>query len=398
MKKWIRDKKTIDELYKLYQKGDLQLQPFFQRNLVWTDKAKSLFIESILLDLPISEIYLHEDKDGLLSVIDGQQRLSTIFHFIDKKFILKDLEKLKSLNGSDSDFQEIEQFKQFDMYYVKIGQNTSQEEIIDTYSRINTNTVNLNQQELRRAAFHDSKFLQLSENLAQLEFFQYARFFTDRKRDRMNDIEYVSELLGSQLEGIQDKKIKLDELYQKYFSLPDYTDHQEFFISIINDITNIFAFPEYFIKEKPKYEGDIPAKNLGTTRYKQQADFYSLFYLFKTLKEEGISLEIGQKRNFLKLLLLYDYLIEPEADIDLLSKYAIKCVSQGNTKNSREFRYEFLRKSLDSILLEKDNELTMELKTDFKEVFNYDFNPLIIDLDVFHSCIDSFYDEIEEDD
>ncbi len=398
MRKWIREQKTIEDLYDMYKRGDLQLQPFFQRNLVWTAKSKSLFIESILLDLPISEVYLHEDETGLLSVIDGQQRLSTIFHFIDKEFVLTDLEKLESLNGEDSSFSEIKKFMAFEIYYVKIKREASQEEIIDTYSRINTNTVNLNKQELRRAIFHDSNFLKLSEELSQLEFFQYGRFFTDRKRDRMNDVEYLSELLAYQMDGIQDKKSKLDDFYRTSFPSESYTEKKELFIFILEDIEKVFNFPQYFEQTKPKYDGSNSAKNLSTTRYKQQADFYSLFSLFKALREEGIVLTLEQEEKFLKLLLTYDYLIEPEADIDLLSKYAIKCVSQGNTKNSRMFRYEFLRNSLNYIILESDNAFIIELKKDFKEVFDYTFEPLTIDLDDLYGYIQKFYEEIEEDD
>ena len=398
MKKWERDKKTISELYSMYKKGELQLQPFFQRNLVWTDQAKSLFIESILLDLPIGEIYLHENKDGMLSVIDGQQRLSTIFHFIDKKFKLKDLEKLKQFDDLDSDFPLRKDFMDFEMYYVKIFSFVPDEDIIDTYSRINTNTVNLNHQELRRATFHNSDFLRISEELAQLEFFQHARFFTDRRRSRMNDIEYVSELLACQLEGIQDKKSTLDEMYKSHFSMPSYEAELNRFNIIITEIKSIFDFPIFFVKEKPEYDGTNPAKNLGTTRFRQQADFYSLFYLFRTLHDLDIKLNSEQKETFLKLLLSYDYLIKPEADISTLSTYAIKCVSQGNTKKSREFRYKFLQSSLDYIMTSSENDLIRELKNSFSKVYSYAFEPLSIDLKELHTVIDDFYDELEEDD
>ena len=176
-----RDNKTVDELYTMYKQGTLLLQPFFQRNLVWTDKAKSQFIESILLNLPISEVYLHEDEEEVLSVIDGQQRLSTIFNFLDGKFSLRGLDKLARFNGQDTNFERVEDIKNFSIHYVKIHSDVGRAEIIDTYSRINRYTVNLNTQELRRARYSDSDFLKLSEELAQLEFFQYGRFFTDRK-------------------------------------------------------------------------------------------------------------------------------------------------------------------------------------------------------------------------
>lgn len=393
---WIREKESIANLFEMYQKGILQLQPFFQRNLVWTDKAKSQFIESILLNLPISEVYLYENEQGTLSVIDGQQRLSTIFHFLEKKFSLKGLEKLESLNGKDADFEQIVSFKNFNIYFVKIDKNVSRGEIIDTYSRINRYTVNLNSQELRRATYSDSDFLKLSEELSELEFFEYGRFFTTRKRERMNDIEFVSELLACMLQGIQDKKNKLDDFYKNYTHIEQYEEYKNNFQEIISDIEAIFNFPNYFEDEKTHYDGSIPSKNLGLTRYKQQADFYSLFFLFQKLKEESIVFTNEQKENFLKMLLVYNKLITPESYIDILSTYAVKCVSQGNTKNSREFRYKFLRQTIDYILTQEGNELIQELKNDFQEIYAYTFDLNTLDLNELYSIIDTFENELKE--
>lgn len=394
---WERDRKKIVDLYEMYRKGDLQLQPFFQRNLVWTQKAKSQFIESILLNLPISEVYLYEDKSGQLSVIDGQQRLSTIFHFIDEKFCLDGLEKLEVLNGKDIHFDENSTFMNFYIYFVKMDKNVSREEIIDTYSRINRYTVNLNAQELRRAVYSESDFLQLSEILAELEFFQYGRFFTERKRERMNDVEFISELLAFQLEGIQDKKTKLDYFYEHYTDF-DTADLKDEFLSIIREIEITFDFNIYFHDERKKYYGTNAAKNLGLTRYRQQADFYTLFMLFKYISDEKIDFDIGKKETFLKVLLMYNYLITPESDIDILSTYAVKCVSQGNTKNSRIFRFNFLKESLDYMLTKTESSNIKDLKQDLLEVFNFTLDIDSINLNSFYEIVDSFYEENEEDD
>lgn len=393
---WIREKKSIANLFEMYQKGILQLQPFFQRNLVWTDKAKSQFIESILLNLPISEVYLYENGQGALSVIDGQQRLSTIFHFLEKGFVLKGLEKLEEYNGKNADFDQIDDFKNFNIYFVKIDKKVSRGEIIDTYSRINRYTVNLNAQELRRATYSDSDFLKLSEELSELEFFEYGRFFTTRKRERMNDIEFVSELLACMIEGIQDKKNKLDDFYINYTQIENYEEYKNRFTLIISEIEAIFNFPNYFIDEKIHYDGTIPSKNLGLTRYRQQADFYSLFYLFQKLNEESIVLTSDQKENFLKMLLVYNKLIAPEAYVDILSTYAVKCVSQGNTRNSREFRYKFLRQTMDYILTQEYNELIQELKNDFEEIYAYTFDLNTLDLNELYSVFETFENELKE--
>ena len=75
------DKSTSD-LYRMIIEGELILQPEYQRNFVWTTKTMSKFIESLLLSIPIPTIFLAENKDDTYEVIDGQQRLTTIFAFM----------------------------------------------------------------------------------------------------------------------------------------------------------------------------------------------------------------------------------------------------------------------------------------------------------------------------
>lgn len=64
----------------------LTIRPEFQRNFVWDIKRKSLLIESLMLKIPIPVFYLDEDEEGMKTVIDGMQRLSTIHDFLQDKF------------------------------------------------------------------------------------------------------------------------------------------------------------------------------------------------------------------------------------------------------------------------------------------------------------------------
>jgi hypothetical protein len=75
----------IESLYGKYKRGKLIVQPDFQRYFVWDAKKSSRLIESALLDIPLPVIYLSEEKDGKEYVIDGQQRLTSFFSFMDGK-------------------------------------------------------------------------------------------------------------------------------------------------------------------------------------------------------------------------------------------------------------------------------------------------------------------------
>src|SRR5258706_16448255 len=69
-----------------YKDGRLQLRPPFQRKPVWNDQRRCTLIESVLLDIPIPEVYVQvtqaDDGTEVYGVVDGQQRLRTILQFI----------------------------------------------------------------------------------------------------------------------------------------------------------------------------------------------------------------------------------------------------------------------------------------------------------------------------
>jgi hypothetical protein len=77
----------------------LNLRPEYQRRLVWDDAKRSLFIESLLLNVPIPPIFLYEWELSRYEVMDGQQRLNAIVDFYENGFALKGLEKWEELNG-----------------------------------------------------------------------------------------------------------------------------------------------------------------------------------------------------------------------------------------------------------------------------------------------------------
>lgn len=98
-----------DEVLQDYiENEDLEIYiPTYQRRFVWTDNEKSHFIESLFMNLPMPFIFLNQTSSeednmgivGILEIIDGLQRLSTIKEFIDWDLKLRNLEYIKELNG-----------------------------------------------------------------------------------------------------------------------------------------------------------------------------------------------------------------------------------------------------------------------------------------------------------
>lgn len=72
---------SIGEVMNLYRDNELKIDPAFQRLFRWDETRKTRFIESLLLGIPIPPIFVFQDEDGVWELIDGLQRLSTVFQF-----------------------------------------------------------------------------------------------------------------------------------------------------------------------------------------------------------------------------------------------------------------------------------------------------------------------------
>ncbi len=81
----------------LDKEGELDLSPDFQRKMVWKPWQKSRLIESIFLRIPLPAFYFAADGDGLMHVVDGLQRLSTIRDFVKGNIAFKTLTGLQYL-------------------------------------------------------------------------------------------------------------------------------------------------------------------------------------------------------------------------------------------------------------------------------------------------------------
>src|SRR5947209_1276102 len=70
---------SLGELINLYRDNELKIDPVFQRLFRWDDERKTRFIESILLGIPFPSIFVYQGENGVWELIDGLQRLSTVF-------------------------------------------------------------------------------------------------------------------------------------------------------------------------------------------------------------------------------------------------------------------------------------------------------------------------------
>ena len=115
--------------------------PEYQREeLIWSGKAMSRFIESILLGYPIPLIFLADREDGTLEIVDGLQRISTLSKFLNNELMLINLEKLTELNDctfGQLPLNEQRRFRAKSLRIVVLDENTKDEEKVELFNRLN---------------------------------------------------------------------------------------------------------------------------------------------------------------------------------------------------------------------------------------------------------------------
>ena len=177
---------------------EIDLAPDFQRMRgIWSDVRKSRLIESLLLRIPIPVFYVSADEKDNWAVVDGVQRMSTIYDYMEGGFTFSGLEYLTEFNG---------------IYYNKLPRNmhrridetqlivnviepgTPVEVMFNIFHRINTGGMTLNGQEIRHALYPGPVRTYL-QDLAETDEFLIATDYSI-KRIRMADRECVLRFLA----------------------------------------------------------------------------------------------------------------------------------------------------------------------------------------------------------
>ena len=161
---------SVGELMSLYADEEINLEPSFQRLFRWTEQQQTNFVESILLGYPIPSIFVLQKKSGVWDVIDGVQRLSTIYHFVGilrnpetkntvaplKLHKVKILTHLKdkyysSESGESLDIPSKIDFKRAIIPVIILKENSYENSKFELFRRLNTGGTHLSAQEIRNA-------------------------------------------------------------------------------------------------------------------------------------------------------------------------------------------------------------------------------------------------------
>ena len=169
-----KNDRSLSEFYRWYEEGSLILNTEWQREYVWDKRRASRLIESFLINLPVPVIYLAQNIEGNYEVIDGLQRLTSVFDFFANKYELRGLEIKKDLNGYE--FQELSNIlqrilKNSTLRTFELSRETPKDLMFLIFERLNTGGISLNEMEIRNCLYR-GKMNDLIKELAQFKEFK----------------------------------------------------------------------------------------------------------------------------------------------------------------------------------------------------------------------------------
>lgn len=162
---------SLGEIMRIYERGELVIRPEYQRLYRWDESKRTRFIESLILGIPIPPIFVFTDEKGRWELIDGLQRLSTIFHYagilkdedgkLVEPFLPSGTKLLPSLNGlswvpinDEDDDKSLPMSIRLDVERSRIRveilkRESDQRAKYELFQRLNTGGAKLSEQEVR---------------------------------------------------------------------------------------------------------------------------------------------------------------------------------------------------------------------------------------------------------
>jgi hypothetical protein len=318
---------TIEQLIESYDRNLLRLNPPYQRNPIWSLRAQQLLLDTILTGQPLPNFFFLLGSDSIFEVVDGQQRIRTVVGYW--KNLIPDLQGFtleRRLQATGDRKTLTQSFLSYRISICVLSDLSEGESIEHFYRKVNSTGLRLNRPELNRASYLTTNFLRLLQKLTDLPDLKALRLFSSITSARLNDLDFVSELVAALKFGISDKKEKVDELFND-----DISDAE--FDSLDGQFQKVIAIINRFDHVRP----------IIRTRYKQKNDFYTLFYFVS--RHSGDPSEVLE--YFYQVLVKIGPFIRPsQEECEPLMQYAFHCVTQSNSKAARLARNSFLENLL----------------------------------------------------
>lgn len=258
---------SINDFVEWDSQKQLVLNPAFQRRAVWSEKAKSYLIDTILRGKPIPKVFIRQKlnvttKTSLREVVDGQQRLRTILSYVRDGFPLGRSQHPEYGGMRFSQLPEDAQsaFLSFEIA-VDLLINLPDAEILDIFARLNSYAVVLNEQEKINAS-HFGPFKVLADKIGfdYNEYWTVQKILTPAQILRMQEVNLVADIMIAMIEGIKSKK-----QIKRYYSIYE------------NDFPHDVDVLESRFREVIEVISRLFPEGLSNSEYRRNHIFYTLF-------------------------------------------------------------------------------------------------------------------------
>lgn len=324
---------TVSTLVEYLKQGHISI-PNFQRGYVWNRAQASRLIESLIINCPIPVIYLSQNNDETLSVIDGNQRVNSIYLFLNNEFELRGLSAYPELEGLkffDLDPRFQRHILNRTLRCICILKDTHPQIKFDVFERLNTGSVKLSAHELRHGLYMGTLMNKI-ENLSNNSVFKKLTMTENDKRMKADELvlrffafldgwNLYNKPMADFLNKYCEKNKNMDEgslvvLETKFLST----------LNIVNEVLGNKSFRTFDLQHKsPKFNAAL---------------FDAQMVAFAELEIQQAELERLSQVDFVEL------------NYDFISKEPfVKYISSGTTdKNSVSGRISSYKKFISSIL------------------------------------------------
>ncbi len=322
------EQRTVADVVSRIKKGRYQLDPDFQRDFVWPPVKQSRLIESSLMRIPLPVFYVAEDIDGKIIVVDGLQRLTTFYRFINNEFALKGLESADSdniISGKKFDqlpihLQERIEDTQLTLYI--LDPKAPERARLDIFERVNSG-MSLTKQQMRNCLYTGQATAWLKKAAQSKEFLKATGKSLQSKT--MRDREVINRFCAFYLFGYEEYKGDMEEFLalalRKMNTMPsDELDHMmlKFRESMI---VNHHLFGEHAFRKSAGY------RNPKTARTVINISLFDVFSVFFANRPESInSIDVDYMKTFIR---------------DMLNDTQFNHAISSSTNNTRQVRKRF---------------------------------------------------------
>lgn len=323
------------------RKAQINTNPDYQRPSAWTKSQKQLLIDTILREYDIPKIYLHKKDNEQFDVIDGQQRIRTIWSYYNDEFALaKDADNVNDYVVANKKYSElpIEVSSMIDSYTLDfvILDNQNEDEIREMFLRLQNGT-SLKAQEKRNAM--PGNMRNFVKNVANHDFFNKVNFSNSRFTFDLIAAQMCLLAISKNICNIKDK-----DLNNMYLQNTNFDEHSQ-------EAKNVFKVLDYL-------NAMFPTKAPELKRYSVISLFILIMEMMPNYDIRGREKEIASWFIEFEALRALEEQKEPENQDPKLVIYHERVSNSSDTHDSLVYRHNFLKESLLSKITDlpqKDN-------------------------------------------